>query len=67
MLLHRTIGIKLQRVDENNGTLVGRVHYPSGDIAAELLKRGLAKLSTPKDSSFDPVYYKELKQAQMIG
>jgi endonuclease YncB( thermonuclease family) len=67
MLLHKTVGIKLQRVDENNGNLVGRVHFPAGDIASELLKRGLAKLSTPKDSAFDAVYYRELKQCQMIG
>lgn len=61
MLLHKTIGIKLQRVDENNGNLVGRVHFPQGDIACEILKKGLAKLSTPKDSDFDAEYYKELK------
>ena len=67
MLLHRTVGIKLTRIDENNGNLVGRVHYPQGDIAVEILKRGLAKLSTPKDSDFDAEYFRELKQAQLIG
>ena len=67
MLLHRTVGIKLTRIDENNGNLVGRVHFPQGDIAAEILKRGLAKLSTPKDSDFDAEYFRELKQAQLIG
>ena len=67
MLLHRTVGLKLQRVDETNGNFVGRLHFPSGDIASEILKRGLAKLSTPKDSDFDADYYRELKQAQMIG
>lgn len=67
MLLHKTVGIKLQRVDENNGNLVGRILFPQGDIACEILKRGLAKLSTPKDSDFDAVYYKELKQSQLIG
>ena len=67
MLLHRTVGIKLTRVDENNGNLVGRLHFPQGEIAAEILKRGLAKLSTPKDTDFDAEYFKELKQAQLIG
>lgn len=67
MLLHRTVGIKLTRIDENNGNLVGRVHFPQGDIASEILKRGLAKLSTPKDSDFDAEYFRELKQAQLIG
>ena len=60
MLLHKTIGIKLTRVDDN-GNLVGRVHFPQGDIAAEILKKGLAKLSTPKDSDFDAAYYREPK------
>ena len=63
MLLHRTVGVKLSRVDDNNGNLIGRLHFPQGDIASELLKRGLVKLSTPKDSDFDAEYYRELKQA----
>lgn len=61
MLLHKSVGIKLTRVDDNNGNLVGRLHFPQGDIAAELLKKGLAKLSTPKDSEFDADYFRELK------
>lgn len=28
MLLHRTVGVKLTRVDENSGILVGRIHFP---------------------------------------
>lgn len=66
MLLHRTVGVKLSRTDDN-GNLVGRLHFPNGDIAGEILKKGLAKLSTPKDSDFDAVYYRELKQSQLIG
>ena len=62
MLLHRTVGVKLARVDDN-GNLIGRIHFSAGDIATETLKRGLCKLSTPKDTDFDAVYYKELKQA----
>lgn len=50
-----------------NGNLVGRLHFPQGDIASELLKKGYAKLSTPKDSDFDADYYRELKQSQLIG
>ena len=46
LLLHRTVGLKLSRVDDQNN-LVGRVHFV-GDIACELLKLGLAKVSAPK-------------------
>jgi len=66
MLLHRTVGVKLARVDER-GDLIGRILFPNGDIAAEILKSGLAKLSMPKDMNFDAEYFKELKQAQQIG
>lgn len=66
MLLHKTVGVKLARIDES-GNLVGRVHFPAGDIACETLKNGLAKLSTPKDMNFDTEYYAELKQAQLVG
>ena len=66
MLLHRTVGVKLQRVDDRN-ELQGRILFPQGDIASEILKNGLAKLSTPKDMNFDAQYFKELKTAQMIG
>ena len=60
MLLHKTVGIKLSNIDQN-GTLVGRIHFSAGDIASEILKRGFAKLSTPKDSEFDAEYYRDLK------
>jgi len=66
MLLHKTVGVKLTRIDES-GNLVGRVHFPAGDIACETLKNGLAKLSIPKDMNFDTEYYAELKQAQLVG
>lgn len=62
MLMHRTVGVKLARVDER-GDLVGRIHFSAGDIAAEILKSGLAKLAMPKDMNFDAEYFKELKQA----
>ena len=48
MLLHRTIGVQLVKVDDRN-EIVGRIHYPKGCIASEVLKNGLAKLSMPKD------------------
>lgn len=66
MLLHRTVGVKLSKVDDRN-ELVGRILFPQGDIASEILKNGLAKLSTPKDMNFDSNYFKELKTAQIIG
>jgi staphylococcal nuclease domain-containing protein 1 len=66
MLLHRSVGVKLSKVDDRN-ELVGRIIFPQGDIASEILKNGLAKLSTPKDMNFDPQYFKELKTSQMIG
>ena len=28
MLLHKTVGMKFTRVDDNNGNLVGRIHFP---------------------------------------
>lgn len=62
LLLHRTIGIKLTRVDEK-GELSGRIYFSAGDIQCEILTRGFCKLSTPKDSNFDAAYYKTLKQA----
>lgn len=60
MLLHKTVGVKLARLDDR-GELVGRIHFSAGEIAAEILKNGFCKLSTPKDSNFDAAYYKELK------
>lgn len=66
MLLHKTVGVKLARVDDK-GELVGRIFFSAGEIAAEILKMGLCKLSTPKDSNFDAAYYKELKSAQIVG
>lgn len=62
MLLHRTVGVKLARVDDS-GNLVGRIHFPAGDIGCEVLKNGFAKLSTPKDTNFDTEYFGELKKA----
>ena len=63
MLLHRTVGVKLARIDEF-GNLIGRVHFPAGDIACECLKHGFVKLSNPKDMNFDAEYFGELKKAQ---
>lgn len=37
MMLHRSIGVKLARVDEK-GNFVGRIYHPGGDIASEILK-----------------------------
>lgn len=65
-LLHRTVGVKLARVDDRN-ELVGRIYFTQGDIASEVLKSGLAKVSMPKDMNFDANYLKELNNAQIIG
>jgi endonuclease YncB( thermonuclease family) len=62
MLLHKTVGVKLARIDEH-GNIIGRIFFPAGDIASEILKSGLAKLSTPKDMNFDSEYYGELKKS----
>ena len=62
LLLHRTVGIKFERVDEG-GNLVGRVYHPAGDIAYEVLKSGFSKLNVPKNIDFDADYYKTLKEA----
>ena len=47
--------------------MIGRIYHPNGDIASEVLKNGFARLSTPKDMNFDADYFRELKQAQLIG
>lgn len=59
MLLHRTVGVKLVKVDDRN-EIVGRIYYPEGCIASEVLKNGLAKLSMPKDMNFDARFLKDL-------
>jgi hypothetical protein len=46
-LLHRTVGLKIEKV-EDGGNFVGRIFHPAGDIAAEILKGGYSKLNTPK-------------------
>lgn len=66
LLLHKTIGVKLERSEEG-GTLVGRVFHPAGDIAYEVLKNGYAKLNMPKNIDFDADYFKTLKEAQLIA
>ena len=66
MLLHRTVGVKLLKIDDR-GDLNGRIYFPAGDIASEVLKQGLAKVSTPRDTQFDAAYFKELKNAQTIA
>lgn len=62
MLLHREVSVKLTRVDDY-GNLVGRIFFPKGDIGTEILNRGLAKLSTPRDTNFDAEYFAQLKKA----
>ena len=48
MMLNRSIGVKLARVDDK-GNFVGRIYHPGGDIATEILKQGFSKLSAPKE------------------
>ena len=62
LVLHRTVGIKLEKVEEG-GNLSGRIYHPAGDIAYEVVKNGFAKLSIPKNTDFDVEYYKKLKEA----
>lgn len=66
LLLHRTVGVKLDRVEEG-GILVGRVYHPAGEIAVEILKNGYAKLNMPKNIDFDAAYFKTLKEAQLVA
>ena len=56
-MLHRTIGVKFERVEEG-GVLVGRIFHPAGDISFEVVKNGLAKLNMPKNIEFDADYFK---------
>lgn len=66
LLLHRTIGIHFDRVDEG-GNLLGRIYHPAGDIAQEVVKMGFSKLTSPKNYDFDAEYYKQLKEAQLVA
>jgi hypothetical protein len=70
-LLHRTVGVKLERYESGTegapGNLYARIYHPAGDIAYEILKNGFAKLNTPKTTDFDADYYKTLKEAQLIA
>jgi len=71
LLLHRTIGVKLERYEAGaegaQGNLQARLYHPAGDIAYEVVKAGFAKLNTPKTTEFDADYYKSLKEAQLIA
>jgi staphylococcal nuclease domain-containing protein 1 len=44
-LLHRELNISLHGTDKSGVCAVGTVHHPSGNIAVELLKNGLARIS----------------------
>jgi hypothetical protein len=66
LLLHRTVGIKLERLEEG-GNIHARIFHPAGDIAYEVLKSGFSKLMQPKNIDFDAEYYKTLKEAQLIA
>jgi hypothetical protein len=37
MILHRSVGVKLEKVEEG-GNFSGRIFHPAGDIAYEVLK-----------------------------
>lgn len=71
LLLHRTVGVKLERYEPGaegaQGNLYARIYHPAGDIAYEVLKNGYAKLNTPKNTDFDAEYFKTLKEAQLIA
>ena len=54
--------MKFSKVDDRND-LVGQIYFKEGDIAQEVLKAGLAKVSMPKDTDFDANYLKDLKNA----
>jgi len=66
LLLQRTVGVQFDRVDDN-GNLYARLHHPAGDIAYEVLKNGFAKLNNPKNLDIDADYFKQLKEAQLLG
>jgi staphylococcal nuclease domain-containing protein 1 len=44
-LLHRELNISLHGTDKSGVCAVGTVHHPRGNIAVELLKNGLARIS----------------------
>ena len=66
LILNRTVGVEILKID-NYGTLVGRIHHPQGDIALELVKKGLSKILVPEGDDYDKDYYRQLKDAQDVA
>jgi len=44
-LLHRELEVTLHGTDKSGACAVGTIHHPKGNIAVELLKNGLARMS----------------------
>ena len=62
--MQKIVGVKIHGNVEGSDIMIGRIHFPSGDIASEVLKAGFAKLNIPKDKDgIDTDYLKVLKQA----
>ena len=63
-LLHRELDITLHGTDKSGICAVGTVHHPRGNIAVELLKNGLAKMSDWSVRIMDPMDVPALRIAE---
>jgi staphylococcal nuclease domain-containing protein 1 len=63
-LLHRELDITLHGTDKSGICAVGTVHHPRGNIAVELLKNGLAKMSDWSVRMMDPMDVPALRIAE---
>ncbi len=62
-LLHRDVTLFIGGADKT-GAFVGRVEHPAGDIAAELLKLGLARIVDWSSSFTSPAHIGSLRAAE---
>jgi staphylococcal nuclease domain-containing protein 1 len=68
LINQKNVGIKFSGNLDGSDIMIGRIHFPAGDIACEILKGGYAKVQIPKDKDgIDGDYLKKLKQNQTIA
>lgn len=63
-LLQREMEITLHGTDKSGSTAVGTIHHPKGNIAVELLKNGLAKMSDWSVRMMNPLDVPALRIAE---
>eukprot|EP00980_Cylindrotheca_fusiformis_P001425 scaffold345_cov134-Cylindrotheca_fusiformis.AAC.36 len=63
-LLQRELDVTLHGTDKSGSTAVGTIHHPKGNIAVELLKNGLAKMSDWSVRMMNPLDVPALRIAE---